>query len=194
VESVTPIPEVTVVFDDATSSEPALVVDAVQGNGKKSWKCWKCAVDSHATKDCTVQHYCLVFDYFKHPTLRCPTLRLPRPSSFVTGEGTDDALLCLSDCVHKAHLAPTCSPKALVTIIDDKVPAKAIQDLMKRIYPLNVQWKWEAVAHGDDAFLIGFPSAEDLQCVDGFQMGCRLIRQQLRSQFGRLRTSLTRLS
>jgi hypothetical protein len=58
-----------------------------------------------------------------------------------------------------------------VSISGDKVPAKAIQDLMKRICPLNGQWKWEAVAHGDDAFLIGFPSAADLQRVDGFQMG-----------------------
>jgi hypothetical protein len=90
------------------------------------------------------------------------SLRFPRPSSFVAGEGTDDALLCLPDSVHKAHLAPTCSPTALV---------KTIQDLMKMICPLNVQWKWEAVAHGDDAFLIGFPSSEDLQRVDGFQMG-----------------------
>jgi hypothetical protein len=73
--------------------------------------------------------------------------------------------------VHKAHLAPTYSLTALVSISGDKVPAKAIQDLMKRICPLSVQWKWEAVAHGDDAFLIGFPSAEDLQRVDGFQMG-----------------------
>jgi hypothetical protein len=42
---------------------------------------------------------------------------------------------------------------------------------MKRICPLSVQWKWEAVAHGDDAYLIGFPSAKDLQRVNGFQMG-----------------------
>jgi hypothetical protein len=122
-------------------------------------------------KDCTVQHYFLVCDNFKHPTLRCPSLRLPRPSAFVAGEGTDDALLCLPDSVHKAHLAPTCSPAALVSISGDKVLAKAIQDLMKRICPLNGQWKWEAVAHRDDAFLIGFPTAADLQRVDGFQMG-----------------------
>jgi hypothetical protein len=58
-----------------------------------------------------------------------------------------------------------------VTISGDKVLANAIQDLMKRICSLNTQRKWEAVAHGDDAFLIGFPSVEDLLRVDGFQMG-----------------------
>jgi hypothetical protein len=45
--------------------------------GKKAGKCWKCSVDTHATKDCKVQHYCLVCDTGSHPTLRCPTLRLP---------------------------------------------------------------------------------------------------------------------
>jgi hypothetical protein len=169
--SAPPVPEAAATPVVHFSSESVLVQDAGQAKGKKSGKCWKCAVDSHATKDCPVQYYCLVCDNFKHPTMRCPTLRLPRPLCFVTGEGTDDALLCLPDSVHKAHLAPTCSPTTLVTISGDKVPAKAIQDLMKRICPLNVQWKWEAVAHGDDAFLIGFPSAEDLQRVDGFQMG-----------------------
>jgi hypothetical protein len=169
--SATAVPEVAVASDSPFSSQSALVPDAIQPKGKKFGKCWKYAVDSHATKDCPVQHYCLVCDNFKHPTLRCPTLRLPRPLSYVAGEGTDDALLCLPDSVHKAHLAPTCSTAALVTISGDMVPAKANQDLMKRICPLNVQWKWEAVAHGDDAFLIGFPSSEDLQRVDGFQMG-----------------------
>jgi hypothetical protein len=34
-------------------------------------------MDAHATKDCTVQHYCLVCDNFKHPTLICPALHAP---------------------------------------------------------------------------------------------------------------------
>jgi hypothetical protein len=37
--------------------------------GKKAGKCWKCSVDTHATKDCKVQHYCLVCDTGSHPTL-----------------------------------------------------------------------------------------------------------------------------
>jgi hypothetical protein len=170
VEAAAVLPEVSAGLVAPFVSVPAVVSDEAQGKGKKSGKCWKCAVDSHATNDCMVQHYCLVCDNFKHPALRCPSLCLPRPLAFVAGDGTDDALLCLPDSVHKAHLAPTCSP-ALVSISGDKVSAKAIQDLMKRICPLNGQWKWEAVAHGDDAFLIGFPTAADLQRVDGFQMG-----------------------
>jgi hypothetical protein len=49
---------------------------------KRLGKCWKCAMDNHASKDCTVQHYCLVCNNAAHPTIRCPTLKLLRPSSF----------------------------------------------------------------------------------------------------------------
>jgi hypothetical protein len=45
----------------------------------KSGKYWKCSVDTHATKDCKAPHYCLVCDASVHPTLRCPTLKLPKP-------------------------------------------------------------------------------------------------------------------
>jgi hypothetical protein len=69
--------------------------------------------------------------------------------------------VCLTVCIRLTLLLLVLLQ--LETISGDKVPAKAIQNLMKMIFPLNVQWKWEAVAHGDDAFLIGFPSAEDLQ-------------------------------
>ena len=36
--------------------------------------------------------------------------------------------------------------------------------------PTSAQWIWVAIPHGTDAFLIGFPSLEDLQRVDSFQM------------------------
>jgi hypothetical protein len=42
---------------------------------------------------------------------------------------------------------------------------------MARICPLSSQWKWEAIPHGEDAYLVSFPTADDLKRVDGFQMG-----------------------
>ena len=41
---------------------------------------------------------------------------------------------------------------------------------MSRICPAP-SWKWEAVAHGVNCFLLGFPSMEDLQRVDGIELG-----------------------
>jgi hypothetical protein len=42
---------------------------------------------------------------------------------------------------------------------------------MARICPLNSQWKWEAIPHGEDAYLVSFPTVNDRKRVDGFQMG-----------------------
>ena len=74
------------------SPDQATAKTAAKGKPKKSLKCWKCSVDTHATKDCPVQHYCLVCDNTEHPTTRCPTLRLPKPSALTAGYGTDETL------------------------------------------------------------------------------------------------------
>jgi hypothetical protein len=42
---------------------------------------------------------------------------------------------------------------------------------MARICPLSAQWKWEAIPHGVDAYLVSFPTFDDLKRVDGFRMG-----------------------
>jgi hypothetical protein len=54
VESVSSVPEVSVGIVAPVASAPMATSDEAQGKGKKPEKCWKCAVDSHATKDCTV--------------------------------------------------------------------------------------------------------------------------------------------
>ena len=74
------------------SQDQVVTKTAAKGNPKKSLKCWKCPVDTHAMKDCPVQHYCLVCDNTEHPTTRCPTLRLSKPSTLTAGFGTDETL------------------------------------------------------------------------------------------------------
>jgi hypothetical protein len=108
----------------------------------KSGKCWKCSVDTHATKDCKVQHYCIVCDAMGHPTRRCPTLKIPKPQAFVGGPACEESLcLRLPDSVFKAHLAPKGNPTALIKISGGSTSAVAIQRLMARICPLSSQWK-----------------------------------------------------
>ena len=70
------------------------------------------------------------------------------------------------DSVYKPHLIPSSSPTALISIVGDPVPAAAIQLLISKVCH-KAQWTWEALPHGDNAFLLGFPSAEDLHRVDG---------------------------
>jgi hypothetical protein len=51
------------------------------------------------------------------------------------------------------------------------VPAKVIESHMARVCPRHPQWKWEAIPHGENAFTIAIPPAEDLQRIDGMQLG-----------------------
>jgi hypothetical protein len=91
--------------DQVVQSTPVLAV--TEAAPSKPGKCWKCSVDTHATKDCKAQHYCFVCDTSTHPTLRCPTLKLPKPQAFVGGPACEESLcMRLPDSVYKAHLAP----------------------------------------------------------------------------------------
>jgi hypothetical protein len=104
--------------------------------------------------------------------MRCPTLKLPKPQAFVAGPACEESLcLRLPDSVYKAHLAPKGLPTAMIKITGGPATAEAVQSVMARICPLNSQWKWEAIPHGDDVFFMSFPTVEDLQRIDGFQLG-----------------------
>jgi hypothetical protein len=59
-------------------------------------------------------------------------------------------------------------PTALIKITGGSASAVAIQNLMAQICPLNAQGKWEAIPHGEDAYLVSFPTDDDLKRVDGF--------------------------
>jgi hypothetical protein len=139
---------------------------------QKAARCWKCAVNTHATKDCKVTHFCLVCDTDRHPTVRCPILKLPKPQGYFVGCGDFATLdVHLPDSIHKPHLIPTGAPTALVQVSGDAVTAGDIQSLMARMCPGHSDWKWEAVAHGLNAFLIGLPTVDDVSRIDGMQMG-----------------------
>jgi hypothetical protein len=146
--AVTPTP----VLQQDSVSQPMGVPVVAEVTQAKPGKCWKCSVDTHATKDCKVQHYCLVCDTSSHPTLRCPTLKLPKPQAFVGGPACEESLcMRLPDSVYQAHLAPKGLPTAFIKISGGSASAIAIQNLMARICPLSTQWKWEAISHGEDS-------------------------------------------
>jgi hypothetical protein len=97
---------------------------------------------------------------------------LPRPLAFVTGNGIEDTIfLQLPISVFKGHLAPKSDPIAKVTITGVVVPSTAIEAKMARIFALNSPWKWEAISHDADSFLLNFPSFQDLERANGILMG-----------------------
>jgi hypothetical protein len=36
------------------------------GKAKKGVRCWKCSLDTHASIDCKVQHYCYICEKLAH--------------------------------------------------------------------------------------------------------------------------------
>ncbi|KAK1631146.1 hypothetical protein QYE76_005461 [Lolium multiflorum] len=88
-----------------------------------------------------------------------------------SGVGTYETFFTtLPDSVVKDDLVPNSSPVARVVVTGEAVTTVVIQKQMARRCPAKSQWKWEAVPHGDNEFLISFPSFEDLDVVDGIQM------------------------
>ncbi|KAM0844741.1 hypothetical protein ACQ4PT_056862 [Festuca glaucescens] len=113
-------------------------------------------------------------------SVRCPILKLPKPLGYFVGCGNDATLnLHLPDSVHKPHLMPSGPPTALVQVCGESVPPSTIQSLVARMCPSHANWKWEAIAHGPNSYLIAIPSAEDLARIDGMQMGVPNIKAQV---------------
>src|ERR1043165_8839208 len=81
---------------------------------KAKARCWKGEVDTHATKDCVVLHYCYICDNHKHPMKKCPTIRLPKPSVFVAGLGNRETMFIMfPSSIYKEQSNP--SPTALIS-------------------------------------------------------------------------------
>jgi hypothetical protein len=138
--------------------------DAPVAKPKKVGRCWKCAVNTHATKDCKVLHYCLVCDFGAHPTIPCPILKIPKPMSFFVGCGNDATLdLQILDSVYKPQSLPSGAPTTLVQVSGEgTITAADIQSLMARMCPGNPACKWELHVSGrrwlmvQMTFLLGF--------------------------------------
>ena len=89
--------------------------------------CWKCKAKSHATKDCTVEHYCYICDNLKHPLSKCPILKLPKPTTFVAGFRDEDLMFTqFLDSVYKAQLAPNVVPTACVMVHGETVERRCL--------------------------------------------------------------------
>jgi hypothetical protein len=59
---------------------------------------------------------------------------------------------------------PKPAPTALVTILDGHLAASAVQNELARL--IRADWNWKAVPHGDNSYLVTFPSEEELNRMD----------------------------
>jgi hypothetical protein len=49
----------------------------------------------------------------------------------------------------------------LVTISGGQITAKVLEDELAKL--MRLEWKWEALSHGENSFLVPFPSEEEMR-------------------------------
>ncbi|KAK1650172.1 hypothetical protein QYE76_067977 [Lolium multiflorum] len=86
-------------------------------------------------------------------------------------DGIYDGNWKFEDSVVNEDLAPTQSPIALMEVTGDVVPADVIAKQVAHRCSDHPNWKWEAVPHIDVQFLVSVPSFDDLDRLDGIQVG-----------------------
>jgi hypothetical protein len=91
---------------------------------------------------------------------------------FVCGTGLPETYFAaFPDYVVHEDLTPSQAPITLVVVTGDEVPAKVIAKQVARRCSASPNWKWEDVPHDDMQFLVFVPSFEDLNILDGIQVG-----------------------
>ena len=115
-------------------------------------------------------HYCHICNNYKHPLHCCSVLKQPRPTASLGGCGLVNAMFVqLPDSLFKENLAPPTLPTALVTISGGSLSSSVVEAEVAKIAAVQTSWKWEAMPHGANAFLVSFPSVEILQRVAAFE-------------------------
>ncbi|KAM3255781.1 hypothetical protein ACQJBY_048767 [Aegilops geniculata] len=141
----------------------------------KLW-CTKCQSAGHVASDCVTQQYCFICNKANHPmtTRRCPALKMPKPAAMLCGYGTESmAFFQMPDNVCRADLAPQSSPTAIVTISGGSISSSIVEAEVAKIAQYQQQWTWEAIPHGQNAFIMSFPSDEVLLRVSGFTVSIK---------------------
>ncbi|KAF2933045.1 hypothetical protein DAI22_04g049300 [Oryza sativa Japonica Group] len=127
--------------------------------------CHRCKVSGHTMLECKAD-----LDYFvcnkknSHRAERCPVLKLPKPTGNLFGFGkTETGFLQIPDFDFKFD-TPSPVPTALVSIGGGHLSADNVQGELARL--VRADWKWEAIPHEQNSYLVTFPSAEELKRMD----------------------------
>ncbi|KAJ1283841.1 hypothetical protein BS78_03G158000 [Paspalum vaginatum] len=138
------------------------VQDAGVAKVKKRPFCWRCKCGGHSNEECQPDLDCFICNKKNiHVPFKCPILKKPKPTATFFGSGkTEFGFLQIMDDDYTSD-TPEPTPTALVKISGGTISAEVIQSELARI--TRVDWKWEALPHGKDSFLVVFPSEDEMQ-------------------------------
>jgi hypothetical protein len=96
-----------------------------------------------------------------HLSRKCPIVKMPKPNATLFGLGKSEfSFLQMSEFDYKLE-KPIPVLTTLVTISGGQITAKVLEDELAKLVCL--EWKWEALAHGENSFLVPFPSEEEMR-------------------------------
>ncbi|WVZ94897.1 hypothetical protein U9M48_040728 [Paspalum notatum var. saurae] len=138
------------------------VQDASVAKVKKRPFCWRCKCGGHSNEECHANLDCVICNKKNiHVSFKCPILKKPKPTAAFFGSGKSEfGFLQIMDDDYTSE-TPELTPTALVKISGGTISAEVIQSELARI--TRVDWKWEAIPHGKDSFLVAFPSEDEMQ-------------------------------
>jgi hypothetical protein len=70
--------------------------------------------------------------------------------------------------------APNAEHTSLVTVTGGKLTPQVLQNELTKL--LRLEWNWEALPHGDDSFLVPFPSKEELMRMNDVEFKLKSLR------------------
>ena len=133
--------------------------------------CFRCKCSGHVNENCKANLDCVICNKKNsHLSAKCPILKMPKPNASFFGSGKKEfAFIRITDVDYKLE-TPDPSPTGLVTVSGGRITAEVVQSELARI--IRTDWKWEALVHDENSFLVAFPSDDSLQrMVDiGFQL------------------------
>jgi hypothetical protein len=86
---------------------------------------------------------------------------MPKPNATLFGLGKSEFRFLKMPEFHYKLEEPVPTPTSLVTIIGGQISANVLEAELARLMCLD--WQWEALAHGENSFLVPFPSEEEMR-------------------------------
>jgi hypothetical protein len=150
-------------YQNSWDEAQAGTIDTGLSKAKKRPYCWRCKCSGHTVEGCKADLDCIICN--KKNSLisaKCPILKMPKPNATFFGFGKNDmGFLEMPDFDFKLE-TPDPAPTALIKITGGKlVAAGVVQTELAR--HTRADWNWEALPHGEDSFLVAYPSEEELK-------------------------------
>jgi hypothetical protein len=104
---------------------------------------------------------CVICNKDSHLSRKCPIAKMPKPNATLFGLGKSEfSFLQMPEFDYKLE-EPVPAPTTLVTIVGGQISAKVLEAELARLMQLD--WQWEALAHGENSFLVPFPLEEEMR-------------------------------